>query len=170
MNLVRTAGSYQVTRLVDTLDRAFLGDAWHGPSVSESLQGVSAALAASRPIPSAHSIWEIVLHVAGWKHEVCRRVEGGDPAMPADGDWPAVTDASDEAWADTREELATAHRRLIMATRQMQEPRLLDMVGAHRDRPLGTGVSFHAMLLGCLQHDVYHAGQIVLLRKAGTRD
>ena len=166
MVLARSSSTPQVARVVDQLERAFTGDAWHGPSVLEALQGVTPEVAAARPIASGHTIWEIVLHLTGWKHEVCRRVEGADPSMPADGDWPEMPAPADAAWAATRDELDAAHRRLIAATRILQESRLADMVGAHRDSPLGTGVSFHSMLLGAVQHDVYHAGQIVILRKA----
>jgi len=168
MNYVRTATSPQVARVVDLLDRAYGGDAWHGPSLTESLADVSAKLAAARPLHDMHSIWEIVLHVIGWKHEVCRRVEGADPGMPSEGDWPDVKSPTDSHWASAREELENAHRRLIAATRLLPESRLVDMVGAHRDRPLGTGVTFFAMLMGAVQHDVYHAGQIVLLKKVAS--
>ncbi|HYD51386.1 MAG TPA: DinB family protein [Gemmatimonadaceae bacterium] len=166
MSLLRSASAPRVASIVDQLERAFHGGAWHGPSVLEALNAVTAATAAARPIADAHSIWEIVLHLTGWKHEVCRRVEGADPGMPSNGDWPEPEAPSEDAWVTAREELEAAHRRLIAATRLMQETRLGDMVGAHRDSPLGTGVSFHAMLLGVAQHDAYHAGQVVLLKKA----
>ena len=152
--------------LVEQLDRAFYGDAWHGPAVMEALRGVEAAQAHGHPIQGAHGIWEIALHLASWKHEVCRRVEGAAPNSPAEGDWPDPPAPDAAAWRATLDALDRAHRRLIAATRLLQPGRLQDMVGAHRDRPLGTGVSFAAMLLGSVQHDVYHAGQIVLLKKS----
>jgi uncharacterized damage-inducible protein DinB len=154
--------------LVEQLDRAFYGDAWHGPSVTEALDDVDAAQAHAHPIHGAHGIWEIALHLASWKHEVCRRVEGAEPHSPLEGDWPEPPDPDAAAWRATLDALEQAHRRLIAATRLLQAGRLHDMVGAHRDRPLGTGVTFEAMLLGSVQHDVYHAGQIVLLRKASV--
>jgi uncharacterized damage-inducible protein DinB len=158
--------STEVTRVVDQLERAYSGDAWHGPSVIEALGDVTAQMAAARPVAAAHSIWELVLHLTSWKHEVCRRVEGALPQLPAEGDWPPVPAATEEHWAAALDDLATAHRRLIAATRLLQESHLADMVGAHRDRPLGAGVSFYVTLLGAVQHDVYHAGQLMLLKRA----
>lgn len=158
------AGRRIVGGIVEQLERAYAGDAWHGPSVREALDGVDATLAQRRSQPTAHTIWELVLHLSGWKHEVCRRVEGKQPAMPLEGDWPAPGDG-DDAWTASLAELERAHRRMIAATRMLHDTRLLDMVGAHRDRPLGSGVSYWEMLLGAVQHDVYHAGQIVLLKK-----
>jgi hypothetical protein len=63
-------------RIADQLKRAFEGDAWHGPAVLEVLQGVTARAAASKPIPGAHSIWELVLHIAAWDGVIRRRMEG----------------------------------------------------------------------------------------------
>jgi uncharacterized damage-inducible protein DinB len=155
-----------VSVLVEQLDFAFFRDAWHGPAVMEALHSVDAAQAHAHPIQGAHGIWEIALHLASWKHEVCRRVEGAEPHTPLEGDWPEPPAPDDATWHATVDTLEHAHRRLIAATRLLQPDRLHDMVGAHRDRPLGTGVTFEAMLLGSVQHDVYHAGQIVMLRKA----
>lgn len=155
-----------VERLKEQLERAYSGDAWHGPSVREALADVAAPTASARPIAGAHTIWEIVLHLTSWKYEVCRRLEGMPPQTPVEGDWPAMTGTDEMHWSAAREGLMTAHRRLIAATRLVAEERLADMVGAHRDQPLGSGVTFLEMLLGSIQHDVYHAGQIVMLRKA----
>ena len=159
------AESPAVAHIVDQLERAFGGDAWHGPSVLEALDGITAREAAARPIDAAHSIWEIALHVTSWKLEVCRRVEGAEPGIPVEGDWPEPGSPTASSWKQTRSALTAAHRRLIAATRLLRDDRLTDMVGAHRDRPLGSGVSFHDMLLGAVQHDVYHAGQIAILKK-----
>ena len=152
--------------VVEQLDRAFYGDAWHGPAVMEALRGVDAAQAHVQAIHEAHSVWEIALHLASWKHEVCRRVEGAEPHPPIEGDWPEPPARDADAWRATLEALDHAHRRLVAATRLLKADRLHDMVGAHRDHPLGTGVTFAALVLGSVQHDAYHAGQIVLLRKA----
>lgn len=158
------AGGRIVAGIVDQLERAYAGEAWHGPSVRDALDGVDAALARRRALHDAHTIWELVLHLASWKLEVCRRVEGAPPAMPLEGDWPA-TGEGDTAWRAALAELDRAHRRMIAATRLLLDTRLRDMIGAHRDRPLGSGVSYWEMLLGAVQHDVYHAGQIVILKK-----
>jgi uncharacterized damage-inducible protein DinB len=142
------------------------GPTWHGAALAENLAGINAEQAASRPLPDAHSVWEIVLHVTGWTTEVARRLEGGEPRPPAEGDWPAVGRVSAPAWARAREALGEAHAALAAAVERFPEAGWRDRVGGERDAPLGTGVSHAAMVAGLLQHDAYHGGQIGLLRKA----
>ena len=77
-------------RLIDNLNREINGQPWHGPSLASILEGVDAGAAARRPPGGGHTIWEIVLHMTGWKREVTRRVRGGAAAEPAGGDWPAA--------------------------------------------------------------------------------
>ncbi len=78
----------EASRIADQLRRAFDGDAWHGDSVLEILNGVTAAQAAARPITHAHSIWELVLHIAAWDGVVLRRL-GGAAVELARGEFSA---------------------------------------------------------------------------------
>ena len=142
------------------------GPAWHGGALAENLDSINPDQAASRPLPDAHSVWEIVLHMTGWTREVARRLEGGEPGTPAEGDWPAVGRVSEQAWARARAALGEAHGALAAAVECFPEARWRDRVGGERDAPLGTGVSYAAMINGLLQHDAYHGGQVGLLRKA----
>jgi uncharacterized damage-inducible protein DinB len=142
------------------------GPSWHGAALAENLAAIDAEQAASRPLPDAHSVWEIVLHITAWTKEVARRLEAGEPGLPAEGDWPAVDRVSESAWARAREALGEAHTALAAAVARFPEARWRDRVGGERDAPLGTGVSYAAMLAGLLQHDAYHGGQVGLLRKA----
>jgi hypothetical protein len=134
--------------------------------LAENLEGLSAVQAASRPIPGAHSIWEIVLHVTAWTAEVRRRLGGATPAEPGGGDWPAVGPVSEQAWGDALRALRAEHEALALAARDFPSSRWHDRVGGDRDQSLGTGVTFAAMVTGLLQHDGYHGGQIGLLRRA----
>src|SRR5260370_21067202 len=84
----------EAVRIADQLRRAFRGDAWHGDSVFEILEGVTAAQAAARPIKSAHTIWELVLHVAAWDGAVLRRLGGGAVGLSAAENFPPRTDPS----------------------------------------------------------------------------
>ena len=145
------------------------GPSWHGAALAENLDGINAEQAASRPLPEAHSVWEVVLHMTGWTKEVARRLEGETPGLPAEGDWPAVVRVSEQAWAQAREALGEAHTTLAAAVARFPEARWRDKVGGERDAPIGTGVSYAAMLAGLLQHDAYHGGQVGLLRKALRR-
>lgn len=151
--------------LSEQVGLAHAGPAWHGAALSENLSGIDAQQAASRPLPDAHSIWEIVLHIISWTREVTRRLEGAQPAQPVEADWPPVGSVSEEGWTGVRQALGQAHTALAAAVNRFPEGRWGERVGGERDAPLGTGVSYAAMVAGLLQHDAYHGGQIGLLRK-----
>ena len=85
-------------RLVDQLRRSAEGDAWHGPSVREALEGVTVSDASAHPIPGAHSIRELVLHMAAGIQLVLRRLNGDGRQLTAEEDWPAPSEATDDAW------------------------------------------------------------------------
>jgi uncharacterized damage-inducible protein DinB len=152
--------------LRELLHKAHADDPWHGPSVTDTLQGVTAEQAAAHPVPGAHSIWELVLHLAAWQGEAVRRLEGNAPAMPQEGDWPAVGDPSETAWRQAREHLEAAQNRLLETLARLTDADLDRPGGSLSDRALGTGVTYRTMVVGLLQHAAYHSGQIVILRKA----
>lgn len=88
----------EIARIADQLSRAYSGKAWHGPSLKFLLRGISAEQAAARLIPSAHSIWELVLHIAAWDRVACQRILGGKrTSLPAKENFPEVTDSSEAA-------------------------------------------------------------------------
>jgi uncharacterized damage-inducible protein DinB len=156
----------EITRIVDQLEREHSGDPWHGSPLVHVLEGVTAEQAAARPIPGAHSIWELVLHITGWKGEVRRRLSGAPASEPEAGDWPDVGAPTPERWAEARARLESAHEQLVAAVRQLPENRLYEATNDPRDRPLGAGVSYYVLLHGIVQHNVYHSGQIAILKKA----
>ena len=155
--------------LVREIRNAHDGDPWHGPSLSAILNDVDAKLAAARPIASAHTIWEIVLHITSWTREVTHRLKGAPPSEPADGDWPPVLRVNADGWSEALEDLRVAHEDLCLAIEEFPEDRLDSRVGESRDAPLGTGASYEATIHGVAQHDAYHGGQISLLKKASLK-
>src|SRR5690348_2066639 len=90
----------EIVRILDQLQRAYEGNAWHGPSVREVLSGVTAAQAAARPLANAHTIWELVHHIAVWEGVVRRRLEGDrrEINISSPEDWPPPEDNSETAW------------------------------------------------------------------------
>jgi uncharacterized damage-inducible protein DinB len=125
----------------------------------ELLAGVDAAKAAARPIADGHSIWELVLHIAAWDKAVADRLSGGRGQVSTAENFPAVTDTSEAAWQNAIETLKDNHRNLIAAMAQVAETRL--------DAPVGDGTSSaYVHMHGAVQHDLYHAGQIAILKKA----
>jgi len=155
----------EAERLADLLERTWKGEAWHGPSLEELTRGLTPQRAASRHLGDAHSIWEIVLHCTAWIHEVERRLDGGEPGAPAEGDWPAVGDPSESRWEAARAALGAAVGDLAGRIRQFDERRFGDTVGTSTSPELGTGRTYYVMLHGVVQHNLYHAGQVALLRK-----
>jgi hypothetical protein len=169
----------EVRRVASVISEVDHGDPWHGSSTRSILEGVTAQDAAMRPIPGAHTIWEITLHMTVWAREVRKRLLGGDATLPAEGDWPVVPPAAflpatgvgvptpaDEAWTNCLIDLASAHASLVAALDDFPAARLDEPVGTSRDRVLGTGTTYGFMLYGVALHDAYHAGQIALIRKA----
>lgn len=155
-----------ITKLADELRRAHDGDPWHGASALGLLRDVTPEEASQRPIPGAHTIREVVLHMAAWTGEVRRRLHGGVPGPPAEGDWPEGKPGSEPPWPEARARLEEAGLALIAEVERFPESHLGHAVGRSREAPLGTGYSYEVMLHGLTQHNAYHSGQIALLKKA----
>jgi len=151
----------EIERIQDQLKRAYEGNAWHGPSVREVLDGMTAAQAHARPLANGHTIYELVRHIAVWE-DVGRRRLQGDPAdveISSPEDWPRPNDTSEEAWAQAKIALDRGHQALVEAISNMAE--------SHLDEPVYEGKSsVYVTLHGVIQHDLYHAGQIAILKKA----
>src|SRR5271170_3893932 len=149
------------SRIADQLRRAFDGDAWHGDSVLEILNGVTAGQAAARPIAGAHSIWELVLHIAAWDGAVRRRMGGVAVSLSDAENFPPVTDTSEAAWRAALTLVRRVHEELVEAVTAFPDSRLYEMVPGKE----GAHYTFYYMLHGVVQHELYHAGQIALLKK-----
>jgi uncharacterized damage-inducible protein DinB len=148
-------------RIADELRRAFDGEAWHGDSLFKILKGVTPAQAAARPIRNAHSIWELVLHIAAWEGVARRRMAGAATKLSATKNFPSVTGTSEEAWQKALQHLRRTHEELIDAVEKFPEASLTKQVPGKQ----GAHYNFYFMLHGLAQHAAYHAGQIALLKK-----
>ncbi|MEO8502978.1 MAG: DinB family protein [Acidobacteriota bacterium] len=139
------------------------GPAWHGPAFAPLLEGLTAQQAAAHPIAGGHSIWEVVLHVAAWRGEVARRLVSAEAAEPPDGDWPEVSVVSASAWSAAKEHLSATLTATARVLEAMSEKNLQTRVRG--ESSAGADVSLETTVLGLLQHDAYHGGQIALLRR-----
>ncbi|HEV2714020.1 MAG TPA: DinB family protein [Terriglobales bacterium] len=145
--------------IADQLRRAFEGSAWHGPALLELLEDVDASTAAAKPLPKVHSIWELVLHIAVWDDAALRRL-GGKTWQPTGlANFPTVSTATDAAWRKTMAATKRTHDTLVKAVAALPDSRLADRVPGKR-------YDFYHMLHGIAQHELYHAGQIAILKKA----
>lgn len=159
--MARTEAGVDTAELVlALLDEAYEKKTWHGPNLKQSLKGVSARQAAWRPGPGRHNIWEVALHAAYWKYAVRRRIEGGKRgsfvlkgsnffARPEKGR------ATEAAWSADKKLLEREHRAMCATiAKALRTPR---------------SAKFLRQLYGVAFHDVYHAGQIRLLRRLQER-
>ncbi len=150
-----------IERLLDQLDRSWEGESWHGPAAMPLLTQLTPAQAAARPIPGAHSAWELALHMRTWHEIAARRLQGEDVEPTPEENFPAVPRPSSGAWQSALDAL-TASRARLRAVVAGLDPGALD-----RATP-GARWSAHQLVHGVIQHDLYHAGQIALLAKATT--
>lgn len=134
--------------LIVLLDEAFMKQAWHGPNLRGSLRGVTAEQAAWRPAPGRHNIWELAVHCAYWKYAVRRRLTGEKRgSFPLEGSNWFVRNGEGDWAADVRL-LQEQHALLREAAMTSNNERLVR---------------------GAAMHDVYHAGQITMLKRLMKR-
>jgi uncharacterized damage-inducible protein DinB len=148
--------------LASDIRRTVSGPMWHGPALNEVLKGISPAAAVTRPVASAHSIWELVLHIASWADIVRTRLGPTitrDP--PPSKNWPAVPTPSAATWRQAVERLESSYGELA------DQVAMLDPAALHRTVP-GRDYTVIAMLRGVIEHGTYHGGQIAILKKALT--
>jgi hypothetical protein len=142
------------------LDEAYEKKTWHGPNLKQSIKGITAKQAAWRPRPGRHNIWEVTLHAAYWKYAVRRRIEGGKRgsfALKGSNFFtrPEKGKLNEAAWSADKKLLEREHRAL-----HGRAAKVLRTARAAKLLPQLYGVAFH---------DIYHAGQIRLLRRLMQR-
>jgi uncharacterized damage-inducible protein DinB len=149
-------------RIADQLRRAFDGSAWHGPALLELLSDVDAETAAARPVPQAHSIWDLVLHIAVWDDAGLRRLSGEKWQPTGLANFPQVPKPTEAAWHKAIAATKRTHERLVRTVAALPDSRLAE-------RCPGKRYDFYHLLHGIAQHELYHAGQIAILKKACSR-
>ena len=147
--------------LLALIDEAYDHRSWHGTNLRGSIRGLSLDLAAWRPRPERHNIWELVVHAAYWKYAVRRRLTGAARAsFPLAGSdfWPRPEAGTDREWRADLALLADQHRQLREAVGGVPRSKLLQ-------RASGSPFTNAALIRGAAAHDLYHAGQIQLLKR-----
>jgi len=148
----------EIERIADQIGSGYRDGAWPGVSVRDVLRSLSASEAAAHPVASCHSAWEIALHISFW-HDAVRRRLGGDPVdYRDDEDWPAPAEPTAANWRAALDRMDTVHQTLVDTVRA------LDPEALERHSP-GKSFTVYFMLHGVPQHDLYHGGQVVLLKK-----
>ncbi|RZK77061.1 MAG: DinB family protein [Pedobacter sp.] len=143
------------------LRKAYMGDAWHGNNVSSIISSVEESQAFSRPIPDAHTIAEMVLHLTSWTGEVNSRLMGKVSGEPLKGDWPVPIEETPSAWSAIVSDFRIENEKLINLSMSF----IADDWTKHVESTSGRGISYFELFNGLIQHHAYHAGQIALLLK-----
>ena len=151
----------ETERIADQLKRAFYGEAWSGPSVKEVLENVTPEVASMGAVPGAHSIWELVHHIGAWVNIVRRRVNGETFTVTPEMNFPPVADTGEAAWNESLSSLDRAEEELRATILRLPETRL-------EQSAVAGGDTCYVLLHGAVQHSLYHAGQIALLKKAAA--
>ena len=148
----------EVARILDQYDRALSGDAWHGDNVWKILSDVSPEQAFQRPLQGAHTIWELLAHMAFWESEVRRRLAGTAGEPDESLNYPPMPPATAENWTRQLEAFRQSNAEFHQALTQLNDSVL--------DEPLSAPEkSVYVEVHGVIQHHLYHAGQIAILRK-----
>jgi len=155
----KSAGISEASRIADQLHRAFYGSAWHGPAVLELLEDVDAVTAAAKPLKGVHSIWELLLHIEAWDRAAMVRLGGEKCQLQGEDNFPPVMKATESTWRMAVAGAKRTHDSLVRTAAGLPESRL-------RERVPGKRYDFYHMLHGIVQHELYHAGQMAILKKA----
>jgi uncharacterized damage-inducible protein DinB len=145
-------------RIANQLKRAFYGNAWHGPALMELLKEVDSRTAAAKPLADVHSIWELLLHIAAWDGAASRRLAGETARLKDLENFPPVPEPTEAAWREAVAATKRTHDTLVKTVASLPTSRL-------RDRCPGKPYDLYHLLHGVVQHELYHAGQIAILKK-----
>ena len=159
--------SVELTRISKLLEGSFKTQAWHGSSTMALLKDVTVEQALKHPIPNVHSIWEIVNHILVWEIEAKKILEGKTFLFLSQEEyWPAIDDTSEEAWKETVENLEKANHELSEAISKFDVSKLDDVMDISDVWPSPWDeTSYYILIHGTIDHDIYHAGQIAILKK-----
>jgi hypothetical protein len=159
--MAHAKGSSEIRLLLANLDDAYERRAWHGPNLRGSLCGVTARQAAWRPAPGRHNIWELTVHATYWKYAVWRRLTGeqrGSFQLKGSNWFERPVSVTEKAWRGDLALLDEQHRKLRRAIERLPPGRL-------RGRSRGSSWTFVREIHGITAHDLYHTGQIQLLKR-----
>lgn len=151
----------ELFRIDDELSRATSGNAWHGPSLREVLEGVRYDQASQRQMAGCHTIWELVLHLRAWAVEVERRLREPARQLSPEADWPKPDAMSPSSWERTKRDLFDAHEQLRRTVQRLDAGTLEQPLDPRDD----TNGAVAVMLHGVSQHLAYHGGQISLMKR-----
>jgi uncharacterized damage-inducible protein DinB len=148
----------EIEKLTSLLKRTFEKGAWHGPSVKEVLKDITAEVA-ERRLPNTHSIAELVAHMISWRYYVIHRLEGNNSFTVTD----EMNFPKEKKWSSLLEELEESQQKLLQSVEKFPVYKLNELVPVSEQN-----YTFNTLINGIIHHDLYHAGQIMLIKKAAS--
>jgi len=152
----------ETERILAQYDQVMHGNAWHGAwhgdPIWQILEGVSAKAAVYRPLADVHTIWEIVLHMIFWEGVAARRLAGQRAGLDEALNFPAMPSATEANWQKTLEQFRASNQAFRLALQALEVARMDELSAAGKR-------TFYDEAHGLIQHNVYHAGQIAMLKK-----
>ena len=149
--------SIEINRIVKLFEDLQHGDCWIGNNFKETLHGITAAKAAATNPAGGNSIWQLTNHIIYWRTTVVNRLTGSDNPPPFK-DFLLPGELSDAGWKQTLHDFEAAYHLLRTALHTVKDEQL--------DKPtVRNNQTFYQLIMGCLQHDAYHLGQMMLLKK-----
>ncbi len=147
----------EINRIVKLFEALQHGDCWIGNNFKETLHGVDAAMAADAISVDTNSIWQLTAHIIYWRCTVVNRLSGNDNPPPFK-DFLLPGELNDSSWKQTLQDFESAYHSLRTAIHKLKDDQL--------DKPSPKeGQTFYQLIMGCLQHDAYHLGQMMLMKK-----
>jgi uncharacterized damage-inducible protein DinB len=147
-------------RISRLLYETYEGNPWHGLPVKQVLQGINAQQAARRISLNTHTIWELVRHMAAWRNFAFQKIAGDKSfdILNSEQDWPSIKSSDESNWQIDLQVLDNRQQQLLQAINTMDDQDLENVV-------YGREYTFYILLHGIIQHDLYHTGQMALLKK-----
>jgi len=149
-------------KLVKEFEDILSGGPWYGDPIYKILDRITFDSAYEKPIPAAHNVAEILLHMLSWTEEVMDRMNGMTASTPSSGDWPDPGAPDEQKWQLWVEDLKLVNFNLIKIIRDFPDEQWDDKIDDKRGYEPTT---YEELIHGFFQHQIYHAGQIALLVK-----
>ncbi len=148
----------EAKQLAAQIEMLFTGPVWIDVTIMDTLKNISAAQAAAKPFNNANSIWQIVNHCIDWRFNLCERIQGKSPMAGEANYFIPVKNTTEKAWKTTLKEFEKSQNELVKLVKAMSDKKLNTEQGKYK-------VTFRNFIHGIIQHDAYHLGQIVILKK-----
>lgn len=151
--------SKEISRIISLVESAYKGEPWYGQPAKEILAGIDSNTAFDRPVPGAHNIYELVKHMIAWRKFVWKRLGGENNFFLTDEEnWEKKEVNNNDTWSSALTELEESQNKLVNILKSTPEEKLYEKVS-------GKAYNYYTLLHGIIHHDIYHLGQISLLKK-----